>query len=42
MIDLAIAKLNDALEKCHEAGDVDDIVADIEEAIQILQYMEDF
>lgn len=42
MIDLAIAKLKDALEKCQEAGDVDDIADDISEAIQMLQYTEGY
>ena len=42
MIDLAISKLNDALEKCYEAGDVDEIADDISEAIQILEYMEGY
>ena len=42
MIDQVIAKLKDALDKCYEAGVVDDIMADIEEAIQILEYMDGF
>ena len=42
MIDLAIAKLKDALEKCNEAGDVDEIADDISEAIQILEYAEGY
>lgn len=42
MIDLVISKLKDAIEKCYEAGDVDDVIEDIEEAIQILEYMEGF
>ena len=40
MIESVINKLNEALEKCYYAGDVDDVVADIEEAIQMLQCME--
>ena len=42
MIDLAISKLRDVLEKCYEHGDVDDIKEDIEEVIQILQYEEGY
>ena len=42
MIDLAISKLKDALEKCYEAGDVDEIADDISEAIQMLLYTEEY
>lgn len=41
MIDIAISKLQDALDKCYENGDVDDIKSDIEEAIEILEEVQE-
>ena len=42
MIDIAISKLNDIIEKVDESGDKDQIKTDLEELMQILEYAEGY
>lgn len=42
MIDIAISKLRDIIEKVDESGDKDQIISDLEELMQMLEYAEGY